>query len=481
MSGCMSGTESSWRRSIAPTLGWFVVIGVGALLLVDGNVQSILDRVRKGDGSERRTPPPGPGFVGQGQREQAAKAPPLPPKRYVRDRHSRKKYTGQRINNPCVKKQDTTCVKHALDAFYASLLALERKQPNSVVRIAHIGDSVVAAGQVTTRARHRFQNEFGDGGPGFLFIREPNRYYHARAADHSAKHWQIRSIGGKSTRDGLYGYGASSFTGYQGARATFATMSKGNFGTRVSSFELYYLQQPKGGTAELELDGKLVATLDSTADKRREAFRTVKTTEGSHELKIKVDKGPFRAFGVVMEADRGVVYENLGVVGAWVQAFTKIDTTHWTAQYRHRSPNLVIFFMGSNEADYLSRGRRSMAHHQKTYEKVIAPIRAAHPNAACLVMAPLDNAVMKDGTLTSLRVIPHMVKAQRRAALASGCAFWNTFRWMGGYGSARSWRRRGLFWADYEHPTPRGGAKIADALFEAMMAGYDEYKDRLTR
>lgn len=477
----MSGTESSWRRSIAPTLGWFVVIGVATLLLLDGNINSILDRVRKSDTS-RRAQPPGPGFVGQAQREQAAKAPPLPPKRVVLPRHRRPKYKGQRIDDPCVKKQaDGTCAGHALDGFYAALLSLERKQPHSIVRIAHLGDSVVAAGQITTRARHRFQNEFGDGGAGFLFMRQPNRYYHAHAAEQSFKNWQIRSIGGKSTRDGLYGYGASSFTGYQGARTTFSTMTKGKFGTNVSRFELYYFKQPKGGTAEVELDGKSVATIDSSADKRGEAFRELKTSDGAHELTLKVHKGPFRAFGLVMERDSGVVYENLGVVGAWAHAFTKIDKAHWTAQYRHRAVNLVIFFMGSNEADFLHPGKRSMAHHQKTYEDVIAPIMAANPNSACLVMAPLDNAVMKDGTLTSLRVIPYMVKAQHKAARAQGCAFWNTFHWMGGYGSARSWRRRRLFWADYEHPTPRGGAKIADALFDAMMAGYDDYKDRLTR
>ncbi len=473
----MSGTQSDWRDSVIPTLAWFAIIGVGALFVFDGNFNSLRNRITKSD--DKRVAPPGPGFVSGPQGEKGAEAPPLPPPR--RAAKARKKYRGQRIEDACLEQKDGSCARRSLDSFYAALSRLENKRPNSIVRIAHVGDSVVAAGQVTTRARHRFQQNFGDGGPGFLFIREPNRYYHARAAYHRSSGWRIRSIGGKSTRDGLFGYGGSSFEADRGGRAKFGTMRKGKFGKNVSRYELYYLKQPKGGTAELELDGEAVATLDSAGEKREPAYHKINTPDGKHNLSLKVSKGPFRAFGVVMERDSGIVYENLGVVGAWVSAFNKIKKPHWTAQYKHRSVDLVIFFMGSNEADYLRRGRRSMAAHQKVYEDVIAPIRAAKPNTACIVMAPLDNAVMKDGTLTSLRVIPHMVKAQRKAAKAQGCAFWDTFRWMGGYGSARSWRRRGLFWADYEHPTPLGGAKIADALFDAVMAGYDEYKERSNR
>jgi len=474
----MPQDQTEARGSVVTTLAWVAVLGVAVLWAFDGNFNSLRDRLRKTEG-DSKDKPPGPGFVTGPQNGEAIAAPPLPPRRSAA---KRKKYRGRKIEDPCLQQKDGACAKRSLDPFYAQLHKLENKQPGTLVRIAHVGDSVVAAGQVTTRARHRFQQNFGDGGPGFLFIREPNRYYHARAANHRSSGWQIRSIGGKSTRDRLFGYGGSSFEGFgRGPKAKFGTMRKGKFGKKVSRYELYYLKQPKGGTAELELDGQVVATIDSASDKRQAAFHNLKCDDDKHDLQLKVTKGRFRAFGMVMERDSGVVYENLGVVGAWVHAFTRINKPHWTAQYAKRSPNLVVFFMGSNEADYLRRGRRSMAAHQKTYEDVIAPIRAGKPGAACIVMAPMDNAVMKDGKLTSLRVIPHMVKAQRKAALAQGCAFWNTFAWMGGYGSARSWRRRGLFWADYEHPTPRGGAKIADALFEAVMAGYDEYKERTNK
>ena len=66
--------------------------------------------------------------------------------------------------------------------------------------------------------------------------------------------------------------------------------------------------------------------------------------------------------------------------------------------------------------------------------------------------------------------IPAMVAAQRRAALAHGCAFWDTYTWMGGKGASRSWFKRGLMVKDFQHPTSEGAEQIADALYAGLVA-----------
>jgi hypothetical protein len=71
-----------------------------------------------------------------------------------------------------------------------------------------------------------------------------------------------------------------------------------------------------------------------------------------------------------------------------------------------------------------------------------------------------------------------MVEAQLRAAKVSGCAFWNTYAWMGGRGSAIRWNRRGLLGADFHHLTVRGSARVADGLVDALLAGYGSYRAR---
>jgi len=61
-----------------------------------------------------------------------------------------------------------------------------------------------------------------------------------------------------------------------------------------------------------------------------------------------------------------------------------------------------------------------------------------------------------------------MVEAQRRAALANGCAFWNVYTWMGGKGSSKGWYNRGLVAKDFQHPTSEGAEMLAAALHAGL-------------
>ena len=74
--------------------------------------------------------------------------------------------------------------------------------------------------------------------------------------------------------------------------------------------------------------------------------------------------------------------------------------------------------------------------------------------------------------------MPLLVEAQRKAAHAHGCAFFSTYDWMGGKGSAVKWFRKGLVGSDFQHLSRKGANKIADAVFEALLAGYQRYAHR---
>ena len=67
---------------------------------------------------------------------------------------------------------------------------------------------------------------------------------------------------------------------------------------------------------------------------------------------------------------------------------------------------------------------------------------------------------------------------EARAATASGCAFWDAFKWMGGQGSVLKWRRRNEWEPDLTHPNRIGAAKLADGLIDALLAGFDAYREK---
>jgi lysophospholipase L1-like esterase len=162
-------------------------------------------------------------------------------------------------------------------------------------------------------------------------------------------------------------------------------------------------------------------------------------------------------------------------VSANVKSFAFHDTAAWTAQLAHRNADLVMVMIGANEAQWLHPGDPDTRDYAAHYEKILAPIRKGRPDGACLVVSPTDGAEEHDGSYSSRPVMPVLVEAQRKAARAQGCAFFSTFDWMGGKGASLKWFRQGLIEGDFQHLTQKGANKMADAVYDALMAGVDRY------
>ena len=109
-----------------------------------------------------------------------------------------------------------------------------------------------------------------------------------------------------------------------------------------------------------------------------------------------------------------------------------------------------------------------MTEHEQLFGELLGSIRSASPKASCLVISPLDQLDWRKDNAPPRASVPAMVDAQRRAAKAHGCAFWDTYEWMGGKGSSGAWFRRGLLIKDFQHPTMEGNVRIAEALFGGL-------------
>ena len=92
------------------------------------------------------------------------------------------------------------------------------------------------------------------------------------------------------------------------------------------------------------------------------------------------------------------------------------------------------------------------------------------------LVSPTDAAKLENGKYVTKPPLPGFVEAQKRAAAAQGCAFWNAFAFMGGKGSVRKWYREGNWEPDLTHPNRAGAAKVADGLIDALLAGYDAFR-----
>lgn len=374
---------------------------------------------------------------------------------------------------PLEDPQDT-----GLAPFYRALARTIAKEPGAVTRVVHFGDSIVTSDYVSGTLRRKLQKQFGDAGHGFMLMANAwPAYFHNDVSRFSSSGWLVSRIVGPLSPDGLYGLGGVSFRAPPGSRARFGTAKAGSYGRAVSRFVVAYVKEPGGGKAKLRIDGADVKELDTSAPAVEVAYEELRVPDGEHELELVTTAGTTRAFGVVMERDGpGVVLDAVGIQGARVRFLDKQDDAHWADTLRWRRPDLLIYQFGANESG--DGFAYPMDEYFRTMKDVLEQGKRARPEMGCLVLGAMDRAEKKGTTLSTMAVIPAIVAEQRRASAAAGCAFFDTYKAMGGSGSMAAWVGRGLGQADLTHPTGVGSEVIGNWIYRALMQGYDAFTAR---
>ncbi len=372
---------------------------------------------------------------------------------------------------------------HALDAFYASLARSLRKEAGAVTRILHYGDSVIAGDLISGTMRRRMQERFGDAGHGFILIANPWEWYFQNDIAHSASDgWSANKLTGPWPDDHVFGLGGVSFHTRESATAFFSTRAQGDYGRKVSRFDLFYFEQPRGGTVLLSATGrppeKLSTRLDPDAGATSRArVKSVAIDDGAGSLSIRtLGDGDVRLFGVALERDRpGVVYDALGAHAARASFWSAEDPPDFASEMQLRRPSLVILQFGTNESEDTTIKAET---YEPVFGALIDEVQKAAPGVPILVASPLDRAIKgADGELRTSPVIERIVAGQRAAAKAHGVAFWSTFDAMGGRGTMAKWRHTHpqLGNNDLSHPTPAGAEILGNLFSGAVFAGYQAY------
>ena len=127
--------------------------------------------------------------------------------------------------------------------------------------------------------------------------------------------------------------------------------------------------------------------------------------------------------------------------------------------------DLIILEFGINA---MSSKQTDYSIYSSRLEKVIEHVRQCYPNADILLLGIGDRGEKINGEVHSMKAAPFMVEAQRTAARKAHCLFWDTREAMGGEDAIVTWSKNGLANKDYVHLTHKGGAKLAEPLFNAI-------------
>ncbi len=360
---------------------------------------------------------------------------------------------------------------HAMNAFYTALRRTESGQ--GVTRILHYGDSPVTADSITADMRSLLQERFGDGGHGFILASKPWAWYGHRGVDLHGSGWHSEPASQQDrARDGLHGLGGVSFEGGPGASSTIRLDGAHD---RV---EVSFVKKPQGGVFSVHAADQLLGTVDTAAPTIGAGWAEFALSPGAHELRLEVQSGAVRIFGLSFEnGARGVIYNSLGLNGGQVQVVVRyFDRERWAEQLRHQHPSLVVVNYGTNESVY---PKYLETFYPGELRAVIQRIKDAVPEASILIMSPMDRGERgSDGRIATMAAVPRIVQIQQEAAAETGCAFFNTFEAMGGAGTMARWYegQPRLVTADFIHPFPAGAKKIAMLLNGALMSGYQRFR-----
>jgi lysophospholipase L1-like esterase len=365
----------------------------------------------------------------------------------------------------------------ALKRFFDALARLEEGRAHDDVRVVQFGDSHTAADFETGPLRRALQSRFGDGGRGFVaighvypkWVQEGLRVGNTRDFASERGKWSH----GKFVGDGMYGLaGASIETSQHGARAWAELM------TKAPRLELSYLEQPRGGSFDVYVDGGRLARVSTSGRSVASAFRAFDVADAAHHVEVRaVGDGDVRLFGMTIDRpEAGIVLDALGINGARVTTALQWSEAHMAEQLRHRSPDLVVLAYGTNEAG----DDTPAATYERQLVDLLGRVARAVPTSACLLLGPPDRAAKskETGMMMTMPKLLEVIETQRRVARAAGCAYYSQFDAMGGAGTIAAWANEVNSRAqkDYVHLTRDGYAYLANAFAGDLVRAYSGWR-----
>lgn len=349
-----------------------------------------------------------------------------------------------------------------------------KERSQDPVRVLHYGDSTLAGDGIAKTVRQRMQANFGNGGPGFFVAgMDPRWMRRDDVRVERTGEWKIQTIlfGGNDGRYGLGGVVAKP----SGKNQILISPPKPK-AVMGEHLELYAQKSRRDEAPVFEVNGQKIESMRRIEHKAFDQW-IYDSADPISRVKITIAEPNLEVYGAVLEAARGITWETTAVVGIASGSLRQFDPVHLAEQTAARNPDLIVVMLGGNETNHGGLMTHEGRVYKEGFKTALKILRQGAPKAACLVMSPLDQGVLNDdGMITSRPLIERMVTYQRQVSLDQGCAFWNTWQFMGGKDSFGRWLSQGLAWTDLNHLTDKGLTRIGNAFSDTLLQSYQRFE-----
>jgi lysophospholipase L1-like esterase len=377
-----------------------------------------------------------------------------------------------------------------------------RVKPRAIT-ILHIGDSHTSADFLTGEVRRRLQKTYGNGGSGYVTAGRPHiGVLSATLKIAVSSGWTYHALQRSEAVGEFWMSGFNTVASKEGETLSFTADKPETFDV----IEIEAIRRPGGGAFDIKLDGALEGTFDLAGDKVEPVVIRLVPDHGPTNkvrdvtLTTKSDGIVSIASVAIYNTRSGLIYDSVGYPGATIDILNKLDEHLFESDLRRLKPQIVVLSFGSNEA---AKENLDMAVYTQKYERVIAKIRTALPDAAIVVIGPpeaeelpshckdkaREEAVCRPGVASAgseacewkkLPKLDAVREAQRKIAERRGLVYWNWASIMPKECGADRWRAAtpSLMAKDRLHFTIAGYKKSATAFLDTLVPVIDKVRSR---
>ncbi len=380
----------------------------------------------------------------------------------------------------------------ALASFFASLRNLPRTQ--NLIRVLHIGDSQLEGDRVTSYLRERFQRQFGGCGPGLVSVAEVNEARLTVQVRPKGPWKKYASYGPRKKAPHLkYGLldayfrfntgpvktdSAGNPLGTSGVASARYLLPKRGYGAaaRPELARILYRNPTANFTLQVRADGADVLPATAVAAADTLGLTTVELPPGIKQIETKfaADGASPDILGVCFDCRQGVAVDNVSLRGSSCTEFGRMDMKFYGEQVRRLGVKLIVLQFGVNVG---AAEAASYKYYERMLKGQLAALRRATPGVPVLVIGISDMSRRQNGEWQTRPSVEKVRDAQRAAAFATGCAFWDLYGAMGGENAMPSWvaARPALAQPDYTHFSGAGARIVGELLWKAIIKEYDRF------
>lgn len=369
--------------------------------------------------------------------------------------------TGSRI-------QDFSPGHIGLKRFFVTLN--NRKNMDRPVRVAFMGDSFIEGDIMVADFRSVMQKKFGGRGVGFVPVTSVAAQFRPTVSQ-NADGWKTWSIINDQDHD--YVLPGMLFEAEK-EKATIQMKNTNRYPElpEVETVKLIYMEN-KNTRMQLVLNNSAdtISRVLAPANKITQNISEGIITEASYTF---TDTKDFKALGVALEDNSGVVVDNFSLRGNSGMILERFDKERCRQWAEVRPYDLIILQYGLN---VISEGLLDYSWYRARMINVIRHLQDCFPDTDILLLGVTDRSHLEDGEYETMPEVLTMLHTQQQIARRAGIPFWNMFAAMGGENSMVRFVENNWASKDYTHFNFRGGRELADALMKALLTEKEFYDE----